>query len=216
MIYRTGDYSFSLDETRAIPTLGRLSGLAAPAEKWQTIKNKKEKIQRGAFGPVVEMVANKQRQVPVLFDHDPDKIIDAGESLKLFEGEDGLRYQFDIPDNPLGRQLKQLASNKMLRGVSIGFSRAGKHAKHTKKLDPVGDSVRLNYPRQSGTLDGSDLIYGRDEVTDQQWEVLTNIDLKEVSFVTPRKIPEYRGTTIEQRARDVAKEITDFLKVLYV
>lgn len=78
-----------------------------------------ETIQRGAFTRALR----DRQDVRGLFNHDSGSLLGrvSSNTLRLSEDDKGLRYEIDLPDTTLGRDLEQLIQRRDLSGSSFGF-----------------------------------------------------------------------------------------------
>lgn len=65
----------------------------------------------------------KNRDVTSLFNHNRDMILGrlSNNTLRLMDGEDGLRYEIDVPKTSYGDDFMELVREKYIDGASIGF-----------------------------------------------------------------------------------------------
>jgi HK97 family phage prohead protease len=104
----------------ALPSPGRLTGLAAPFDVPAAIGGFTEVIRPGAFG--ASLAANSD--IRALVDHDDSRLLGRTRtgSLRLFETRAGLAFELDLPDTTLGRDVYALAKRGDLSGMSFGFT----------------------------------------------------------------------------------------------
>ena len=79
-----------------------------------------EVIERGAF----DLDNNGDHDVKLYFNHDTSQPLarTKGGSLRLFEDEKGIRFEADLPDTTLARDVRELMSKGILTGeMSFGF-----------------------------------------------------------------------------------------------
>lgn len=111
-------------ETRAATELraeGRkLIGYAAVFGQETRIADFRETIRAGAFAGTL---AN-QPDILALVDHDSGKVLGRTKSgsLRLSEDERGLRFEIDVPDTSLGRDILAMATRSDIGGASFGFT----------------------------------------------------------------------------------------------
>ncbi|HXH89704.1 MAG TPA: HK97 family phage prohead protease [Gaiellaceae bacterium] len=79
----------------------------------------KEKIAPGAFAEVL----SQQADVRALLNHDPSALLGRTKSgtLRLHDEERGLRFELDLPDSPLGANVREAVRRKDLDGASFRF-----------------------------------------------------------------------------------------------
>jgi HK97 family phage major capsid protein/HK97 family phage prohead protease len=77
----------------------------------------KEKIAPGAFAGVLDA------DVRALLNHDPNEVLGRTKSgtLRLFDEPKGLRFELDLPDSPLGQNMRTAISRGDLDGASFRF-----------------------------------------------------------------------------------------------
>lgn len=97
----------------------RLEGYAATFGTAAQIGGFSETILRGAFQASLAASAD----ILALVDHDPSRLLarTASGTLRLSEDERGLRFELDVPDTQLGRDVLALAERRDLGGMSFGF-----------------------------------------------------------------------------------------------
>ena len=77
-----------------------------------------ERIEPGTFRSTL-----KQADVTALFNHDPNHLLgrSSAGTLRLAEDDKGLRYEVDLPDTTLGRDVAELLRRGDITGSSFGF-----------------------------------------------------------------------------------------------
>jgi HK97 family phage prohead protease len=77
----------------------------------------REKIAAGAFDDVVNS------DVRALLNHDPNEVLGRTKSgtLRLFDEPKGLRFELDLPDSPLGENMRAAISRGDVDGASFRF-----------------------------------------------------------------------------------------------
>lgn len=98
----------------------RLVGYAATFGTEARIGDFTETIRAGAFRQSLEA----GRDVLALVDHDPGKLLarTSTGTLRLSEDTQGLRFELDVPDTTLGRDLLAMAERGDLGGMSFAFT----------------------------------------------------------------------------------------------
>jgi len=98
----------------------KLVGYAAVFGQEARIADFVEKIAPGAFSR--SLAAGDD--ILALADHDPKRVLARTKSgtLRLSEDERGLRFELDVPDTTVGRDILALAQRGDLGGMSFGFS----------------------------------------------------------------------------------------------
>lgn len=115
-----------------------------------------EVIERGAFDNA------DLSDVRALFNHDPNQILARTSSgtLKLGLDDNGLRYEFDLPDTTLGKDLKVMLQRGDISQSSFAFTikedsweeRDGKiPLRHIRAIDRVYDVSPVTYPAYEQT-----------------------------------------------------------------
>lgn len=97
----------------------KLVGYAAVFGQRTTIGDFSEEIAPGAFARSLSANAD----ILALVDHDPSKVLGRTKTgtLRLAEDGQGLRFEIDIPDTQLGRDLLTMAERGDVGGMSFGF-----------------------------------------------------------------------------------------------
>jgi len=98
----------------------KLTGYAAVFGQETRIADFRETIRKGAFA--ASLASGKD--ILALVDHDSGKVLGRTRSgtLRLSEDERGLRFEIDVPDTNLGRDLLAMATRGDLGGASFGFT----------------------------------------------------------------------------------------------
>lgn len=98
----------------------KLVGYAAVFDQETRIADFREVIRRGAFSGSLADGKDKL----ALVDHDSGKVLARTKSgtLRLQEDDRGLRYEIDLPETSLGRDILALASRGDLGGASFAFT----------------------------------------------------------------------------------------------
>lgn len=113
--------SIALAESPAGRTL---SGLAVPYGKWSREISEpfapqfRERIERGAFGDLAGA------DIKLLFNHDPSALLARTRSgtMSLRDTASGLRFDADLADTSIGRDVRELLARGDLSGeMSFGF-----------------------------------------------------------------------------------------------
>ncbi|MDO9713826.1 HK97 family phage prohead protease [Paracraurococcus lichenis] len=97
----------------------RLEGYAAAFNSPANIGGFTEVVLPGAFAATL----TARRDVLALVDHDPSRLLarTGSGTLRLAEDARGLRFELDVPDTGLGRDVLALAERGDLGGMSFGF-----------------------------------------------------------------------------------------------
>lgn len=98
----------------------KLTGYAAVFGQETRIFDFREVITAGAFAASLR----SNPDILALVDHDAGKVLARTKSgtLRLSEDERGLRFEIDVPDTSIGRDLLALAARSDLGGMSFGFT----------------------------------------------------------------------------------------------
>src|SRR5215204_250833 len=77
----------------------------------------RERIAPGAFRNVLDS------DVRALLNHDPSQVLGRTKSgtLRLFDEQRGLRFEIDLPDSPLGENVRASVARKDIDGASFRF-----------------------------------------------------------------------------------------------
>lgn len=107
-------------DVQDIDTRGRtLHGYAAVYDvESEDLGGFRERIAAGAFGSVLDA------DVRALLNHDPSQVLGRTKSgtLRLFDEQRGLRFEVDLPDSPLGENVREAVRRKDIDGASFRFS----------------------------------------------------------------------------------------------
>jgi HK97 family phage prohead protease len=107
-------------DVESIDTRGRtLHGYAAVyGVESEDLGGFKEKIAVGAFSGVLDS------DVRALLNHDPSQVLGRTKSgtLRLFDEQRGLRFEVDLPDSPLGENVREAVRRKDIDGASVRFT----------------------------------------------------------------------------------------------
>ena len=78
-----------------------------------------ERVAQGTFAKTIQ-----EADVRALFNHDADQVLGRSKSgtLRMQEDEKGLRYEIDLPNTQLGRDLAALLERGDISGSSFGFT----------------------------------------------------------------------------------------------
>lgn len=133
----------------------KLVGYAAVFDQETRISDFSEVIRKGAFSASLADGGDKL----ALVDHDSGKVLARTKSgtLRLSEDERGLKYEIDMPETTLGRDLLAMAFRGDLGGASFAFSvpdggegwTGDKRELRSVRLHEV--SVVQSFPAYSGT-----------------------------------------------------------------
>lgn len=133
----------------------KLTGYAAVFGQEARIADFSETISVGAFGASLRSGTD----ILALADHDPKRVLARTKSgtLRLSEDSTGLRFELDVPDTTVGRDILALAQRGDLGGMSFGFTvpEGGEHWQGDKRelravtLHEV--SVVQSFPAYEGT-----------------------------------------------------------------
>jgi len=133
----------------------KLTGYAAVFGQEARIADFSETIAAGAFQRSLTGGAD----ILALADHDPKRVLARTKSgtLRLSEDDKGLRFELDVPDTTVGRDILALAQRGDLGGMSFGFTvdpdgeewNGDKRTLHNVKLHEV--SVVQSFPAYDGT-----------------------------------------------------------------
>jgi HK97 family phage prohead protease len=106
-------------DVEAIDTRGRtLHGYAAIYNvESEDLGGFREKIAPGAFSGVLDA------DVRALLNHDPSQVLGRTKSgtLRLFDEQRGLRFEVDLPDSPLGENVREAVRRRDIDGASFRF-----------------------------------------------------------------------------------------------
>lgn len=99
----------------------RLEGYAAVFNTPAPIGRFTETIRAGAFRA---SLLDPSKDVLALVDHDPGRLLARTSSgtLRLTEDAKGLRFEIDVPDTSIGRDVLTMAERRDLGGMSFAFT----------------------------------------------------------------------------------------------
>jgi len=191
--------------TAALPAqaeiIGVVSGCAVPFESWShNLEQRKltEKIIKGAFGQTITLIKQGRKVVDARLNHNPKaKITDTRSGLRLREADEGLMYEMDLHDTPLGHAIKRMLTKKQITGVSIGYKKFGKSSNITEREPDKPTATPAPVQNPDKPIDGSDVV--QNLAGDDKWQVLKNVDLQEISLLQGQ-LPAYRQTSAELRS----------------
>jgi HK97 family phage prohead protease len=142
-------------EFRAAAAGRRLEGYAAVFGEAAKIGSFSETVLPGAFARSL----STGRDVLALVDHDPARLLGRTGSgtLRLAEDARGLRFELDVPDTALGRDMLALAERRDLGGMSFAFTvtrdRWPAHdRRELREVDLIEVSVVQAFPAYGGTV----------------------------------------------------------------
>lgn len=180
------------------------------------------------FGDAFEQALREQgiHDIKGLVNHNTDNVLsrlsDGG--LKLSQKNDNLNFEMIIPDTSLGNKVLDDMSKQADRSLkmSIGFKRKGRRSnivrKNYDKIDDATAEKEFLFPEeqravtnvglldervpelQDGLLDGSDYFEGINPPTGRRWTVYFQLDIREISILTPDVKPAWEGTFAEMGA----------------
>lgn len=106
-------------ESRAEVDGNKLVGYAAVFDQVVELGFGKEQIAKGAFRDALKSGSD----VRALFNHDPGQVLGRASAgtLRLSEDDYGLRFEVDLPETSLGRDVRELVKRGDIRGASFGF-----------------------------------------------------------------------------------------------
>src|SRR5215207_2951826 len=105
-------------DVQDVDTRGRtLHGYAAVYGSVADLGDFQETISRGAFANVLGA------DVRALLNHDPNEVLGRTKSgtLRLFDEARGLRFEIDVPDSPLGENVRAAVKRGDIDGASFRF-----------------------------------------------------------------------------------------------
>jgi HK97 family phage prohead protease len=165
-----------------------------------------EQIAPGAFSETIK------GDVRCLFNHQNDNVLGrtASGTLRLWEDDVGLRFEVDLPDTTIGRDVAKLVERRDISGCSFGF-RALKQT-WDDTTEPPGrtlEKVEISeisivtfpaYPDTSVGLRSLEVIRAEAEAAKEEER-----RRKENRAAAERRLAEKRATT-EQRIRGIRPE----------
>jgi len=111
---RTIDVDVSSLDTRGKTVVGYAAVYDVLSED---LGGHREKIAPGAFADLVGT------DVRALLNHDPNEVLGRTKSgtLRLFDEQRGLRFELDLPDSPLGQNVREAVRRGDVDGASFRF-----------------------------------------------------------------------------------------------
>lgn len=204
----------------------RLAGVAAPIEKFTTVKETplaremekkgkkryREKFAKGAFKNVVEQSKTGKKNVNLLRNHRGKPLASTKDgTLRLSNTDRGLEFEVDIPiETKAGRDLFNIAESGGIRGVSVGLRNPRKPSQMINKgnsLEPPEQPsiIPTPLPDADAPLEGSTIVVGTNGPT-KAWGVVLDADMHELSIISAPGVPVYKDTTAELRAMFFAND----------
>jgi len=129
---------------------------ARDGTEYQLYDDMVERIGRGAF----DRALSERHDAAGLFNHDPNKLLGRVSSgtMKLSVDDFGLRYEIELPDTELGREMATLTTRGDIKGSSFAFSVRAQTFTEADKLtvrtiDDVDlfDASPVTYPAYTAT-----------------------------------------------------------------
>jgi hypothetical protein len=114
---RTIDVDVGNLDTRGRTVTGYASVYGALSEPLADLNGGRERFAPGAFTSVVD------GDVRALLNHDPNEVLGRTKSgtLRLFDEPKGLRFELDLPDSPLGQNMRTAVERGDIDGASFRF-----------------------------------------------------------------------------------------------
>ena len=155
---RFQELDIELRESEQEGVIAEISGHAAvfyrsddPGTQYEMFSDTLERIDRGAFRNGL----STGEDVRGLFNHDPSQVLGrtAAGTMRLSTDKIGLKYQIDVPDTTVGRDLVTSMRRGDVSGSSFGFrasnvdwSRDGDKTVRTIKEAKLFDAGPVTYP----------------------------------------------------------------------
>ena len=141
-----------------------------PGTQYELYSGHVERIQPGAFKRAIEQADD----VRGLFNHEPSQILGRTKSgtMRLSEDETGLRYEIDVPDTQVGRDVVTSIERGDVTGSSFAFavSEGGSEIRKDGQVTvreisgvTLYDSGPVSFPAYDATTTGLRAIDGIDE-----------------------------------------------------
>jgi HK97 family phage prohead protease len=139
-------------EVESIDTRGRtLHGYAAVYNvESDDLGGFRERIAPGAFGSVLDA------DVRALLNHDPSQVLGRTKSgtLRLHDERRGVRFEVDLPDSPLGENVREAVRREDIDGASFRFTVDPRVVAGRRAHGRVGQGVEGRHRRDVRGLSG--------------------------------------------------------------
>ncbi len=114
---RTIDVDVQDIDTRGRTVVGYAAVYGVPSEPLAQLDGAREQIAAGAFKDVMDA------DVRALLNHDPNEVLGRTKSgtLRLADEQRGLRFELDLPDSPLGDNVRSAVKRGDIDGASFRF-----------------------------------------------------------------------------------------------
>lgn len=175
----------------------------------------REKIAPGAFADVLDS------DVRALLNHDPDQLLGRTKSgtLRLAEDPRGLRFELDLPDSPVGENVRAAVARQDLDGASFRFLVGSESwdgdvrtVETVAELHDVTLATHPAYPETSVELRTRPQADHDSERNDSPMnETITDEAAEIVEEAEERTAPALTTATLDQtaEARSTAEKVTD-------
>lgn len=115
--------TFPLIETKADPETGTFQALASV---FGNVDSVGDRVLKGAFAKTLEKWRASGDPIPVILSHnwdDPMAMVGKADPRSVYEDERGLVVQGQLDlENPIGKQVHKLMSERLLKGWSFGYT----------------------------------------------------------------------------------------------
>ena len=136
---RTIDVDVSSLDTRGKTVVGYAAVYDVLSED---LGGHREKIAQGAFADLVGT------DVRALLNHDPNEVLGRTKSgLRLFDEQRGLRFELDLPDSPLGQNVREAVRRGDVDGASFRFEVGHRPVGRRRAHRHQGESAARHHDR---------------------------------------------------------------------
>lgn len=173
----------------------------------------RERIAPGAFTDVLSATPD----VRALLNHDPDQILGRTKSgtLRLEDDQRGLRFELDLPESPIGQNVREAVKRGDLDGASFRFKVGGESwsegvrtVETVKELQDVSLATTPAYPAASVELRNRQEPEGESIMTEETAVVEEATDEAETTEERTAPVLTTDQVTVSE-TRDLDRELTE-------
>jgi HK97 family phage prohead protease len=146
---RTIDVDVEALDTRGRTVVGYAAVYGVPSEPLALLDGAREQIAPGAFADVLDS------DVRALLNHDANEVLGRTKSgtLRLSDEQRGLRFELDLPDSPLGENVRSAVKRGDIDGASfrfvVGEEQWDNEVRTVTKVKELHDVTIATYPAYS-------------------------------------------------------------------